>query len=99
MELDEATLQQVAAAAELRRAVLERTYEHHEEDRESAELQRQLWEERAKASREKVMAAGVKFNDIPDKSAFQNAMKPVYDTYLSANPDLVPLVELIQNTD
>ncbi|HSM39830.1 MAG TPA: TRAP transporter substrate-binding protein [Afifellaceae bacterium] len=67
--------------------------------RESADLQRQLWEERAKASREKVMAAGVKFNDIPDKKAFQDAMKPVYDTYLSANPDLKPLVELIQNTE
>jgi len=26
-------------------------------------------------------------------------MKPVYDTYLAANPDLVPLVELIQKTD
>ena len=45
------------------------------------------------------MAAGVKFNDIADKSAFQNAMKPVYDTYLASNPDLVPLVKLIQNTD
>ena len=67
--------------------------------RESADLQRQLWEERAKASREKVLAAGVKFNDIPDKKAFQDAMKPVYDTYLSANPDLKPLVELIQNTE
>ena len=67
--------------------------------RESAVLQRQLWEERAKASREKVMAAGVKFNDIADKSAFQDAMKPVYDTYLASNPDLVPLVKLIQNTD
>jgi tripartite ATP-independent transporter DctP family solute receptor len=67
--------------------------------RESATLQRELWEERAKASREKVLAAGVKFNDIPDKSAFQAAMKPVYDTYLAANPDLVPLVELIQKTD
>ncbi len=67
--------------------------------RESAELQRELWEERAVASREKVMAAGVKFNDIADKSAFQEAMKPVYDTYLEANPDLKPLVELIQNTE
>jgi tripartite ATP-independent transporter DctP family solute receptor len=67
--------------------------------RESADLQRQLWEERATASREKVLAAGVKFNDIPDKKAFQDAMKPVYDTYLAANPDLKPLVELIQNTD
>ena len=67
--------------------------------RESAELQRELWEERAVASREKVMAAGVKFNEIPDKSAFQDAMKPVYEKYLGDNPDLVPLVELIQNTD
>jgi len=67
--------------------------------RESAELQRELWEARAISSREKVMAAGVQFNEIPDKSEFQAAMQPVYDKYLAANPDLVPLVELIQNTD
>ncbi|MEL6296952.1 MAG: TRAP transporter substrate-binding protein [Pseudomonadota bacterium] len=66
--------------------------------RESATLQRKLWAERAKASREKVMKAGVKFNEVADKSAFQSAMKPVYDTYLKANPELKPLVELIQNT-
>lgn len=66
--------------------------------RESAELQRTLWESRAKASREKVMAAGVKFNEIADKTPFQEAMKPVYDKYLADNPALVPLVELIQNT-
>jgi tripartite ATP-independent transporter DctP family solute receptor len=66
--------------------------------RESAVLQRTLWEARAKASRAKVMKAGVKFNEIPDKSAFQKAMKPVYDKYLAANPDIVPLVKLIQNT-
>ncbi len=66
--------------------------------RESANLQRELWEARAKSSREKVMASGVKFNDIPDKAAFQSAMEPVYERYLSANPDLKPLVELIKNT-
>lgn len=66
--------------------------------RESANLQRELWEARAKSSREKVMAAGVKFNDIPDKAAFQSAMEPVYERYLSANPDLKPLVDLIKNT-
>jgi tripartite ATP-independent transporter DctP family solute receptor len=65
--------------------------------RESADLQRKLWADRAKASREKVMKAGVKFNEIPDKAAFQNAMKPVYDKYLAANPDIVPLVKLIQS--
>lgn len=66
--------------------------------RESATLQRSLWEKRAKSSREKVMKAGVKFNDIPDKAAFQSAMQPVYDKYLAANPDIKPLVELIKNT-
>lgn len=65
---------------------------------ESAILQRDLWAERAASSREKVMAAGVTFNEIPDKQAFQDAMQPVYDTYLAANPDLAPLVEMIKNT-
>jgi tripartite ATP-independent transporter DctP family solute receptor len=65
---------------------------------ESAILQRDLWKKREKASEEKVLAAGVKLNEIPDKSAFQAAMKPVYDKYLKDNPDLKPLVELIQAT-
>jgi tripartite ATP-independent transporter DctP family solute receptor len=66
--------------------------------RESAVLQRDLWAKRAKSSREKVMAAGVKFNEIPDKAAFQTAMQPVYDKYLADNPDIKPLVYLIKNT-
>lgn len=66
---------------------------------ESAELQRKLWEERAIASREKVIKSGVKFNEIADKSAFQAAMQPVYDKYLAENPDLAPLVKLIQETE
>jgi len=66
--------------------------------RESAVLQRELWAARAESSREKVMASGVKFNEIPDKAAFQSAMQPVYDKYLGDNPSLKPLVVLIQNT-
>ena len=65
---------------------------------ESALLQRKLWKERAKASESKVMASGVKFNMIPDKSAFQAAMKPVYDKFLADNPALKPLVKMIQDT-
>ena len=65
---------------------------------ESALLQRKLWKERSKASEEKVMAGGAVVNAIPDKSAFQAAMKPVYDKFLAENPDLKPLVEMIQNT-
>ncbi len=65
---------------------------------ESALLQRKLWKERAKASEAKVMAGGVKFNTIPDKSAFQAAMKPVYAGFLADNPSLKPLVKMIQDT-
>lgn len=65
---------------------------------EASKLQHELWKKRSKASAEKVTAAGVKANEIPDKSAFQAAMKPVYEKYLAENADLRPLVELIQNT-
>lgn len=64
--------------------------------RESAELQRKLWAERAEASRSMVMKAGVKFNEVADKAAFQDAMKPVYERFLASNPDLKPLVTAIQ---
>lgn len=66
--------------------------------RESAVLQRDLWAKREISSRDKVLKAGVKFNEIPNKQAFMDAMKPVHEKYLAANPDLKPLVELIQNT-
>ena len=66
---------------------------------ESAELQRQLWAEREAASREKVVEAGVIVNEIADKGPFQSAMQAVYDNYLESNPDLRPLVEMIQATD
>jgi len=66
---------------------------------ESAELQRELWAEREAASRETVEAAGVTVNEITDKGPFQEAMQPVYESYLAENSDLRPLVELIQSTD
>ena len=66
---------------------------------ESAELQRELWAEREASSRTKVEEAGVKTNEISDKAPFQQAMAPVYESYLEANPDLRPLVELIQATE
>lgn len=66
--------------------------------RESADLQRKLWAERAEASRAMVMKAGVKFNDVADKQAFQDAMKPVYEKFLASNEELKPLVAAIQAT-
>lgn len=67
--------------------------------RESSVLQRDLWEKRALASREQVLSAGVKFNEVSNKRAFQGAMRPVYGKYLAKNPSLAPLVDIIRNTD
>ncbi len=66
---------------------------------ESAALQQELWAAREESSRKLVEEAGVVTNEIADKGPFQEAMVPVYEAYLSANPDLRPLVELIQATE
>ncbi|WP_415919595.1 TRAP transporter substrate-binding protein [Tateyamaria sp. SN6-1] len=66
---------------------------------ESATLQRELWAAREAASREAVEAGGVVVNEIADKGPFQSAMAPVYEAYFESNPDLRPLVELIQATE
>ena len=66
---------------------------------ESATLQRELWAAREAASREAVEAGGVVVNEVADKAPFQAAMGPVYEAYFETNPDLRPLVELIQATD
>lgn len=66
---------------------------------ESANLQHELWAAREAASREKVEAGGVVVNEIADKGPFQAAMGPVYEAYLASNPDLRPLVEMIQATE
>lgn len=65
---------------------------------ESALIQRKLWKERSKASEEKVKSGGSEVNTIPDKNAFQAAMKPVYAKFLADNPSLKQLVGTIQNT-
>lgn len=81
-----------ALSAEMQAAVTEAA-------QESAEIQRQLWKEREAASRKAVEAAGVVVNEVADKAPFQAAMAPVYEAYFESNPDLRPLVELIQATD
>ncbi|MGZ2257209.1 TRAP transporter substrate-binding protein [Roseobacter sp. A03A-229] len=66
---------------------------------ESAALQRDLWAEREATSRKMVEDGGVVVNEIADKGPFQAAMAPVYEAYLAGNPDLRPLVEMIQSTE
>src|SRR3546814_871603 len=64
--------------------------------KESAVLQRELWAKQAEQSRAKGMAAGAQFNEIADKAPFQAAMKPVYNDFIAANPDLEGLIRAIQ---
>ena len=62
--------------------------------RESAEKQFELWDAQVAASRAKVEAAGSQIN-TPDKQPFIDAMKPVYDKYVT-DPKLQDLVARIQ---
>ena len=66
---------------------------------EAALYQRELWAVQSEQARKDVEAAGIKVNEIADKSPFQNAMTAVYDDYLSANPDMKKLVELAKSTE
>lgn len=67
--------------------------------RESAELQRKLWAERAEKSQAAVLEAGIQYNVIEDKSAFQAAMKPVYEAAIKKTPVLKELIADIQSVD
>ena len=62
--------------------------------RESAEKQFELWDAQVAASRAKVEDAGSQIN-VPDKQPFIDAMKPVYDKYVT-DPALQDLVARIQ---
>jgi tripartite ATP-independent transporter DctP family solute receptor len=62
---------------------------------ESATLQRKLWAEREKASEAKVRAAGNQVVELADKSDFINAMKPVYDKFVT-DPAIKDLLARIQ---
>lgn len=67
--------------------------------RNSANLQRELWQAREKASMDKVEAGGVTVNTIADKAPFQASMAAVYDSFLAENPELTDLVNMIRNAD
>ncbi|WP_199259605.1 TRAP transporter substrate-binding protein [Paracoccus binzhouensis] len=65
--------------------------------RNSAILQRKLWAEQEKASEEKVVAAGAEVVKDVDKTAFIEAMAPVYEKYVTT-PEARDLVKRIQET-
>ncbi|VDS07021.1 2,3-diketo-L-gulonate-binding periplasmic protein YiaO precursor [Paracoccus haematequi] len=63
----------------------------------SATVQRRLWAEQEKASEEKVVAAGAEVIKDVDKTAFIEAMAPVYEKYVTT-PEAQDLVKRIQET-
>lgn len=63
--------------------------------RESAQIQRRLWAERERTSRERVVAAGVTVIDIADRTPWSSLMEPVYAKYAST-PALADLVRRIR---
>lgn len=65
----------------------------------AANLHRKLWDGDAAKARKEAEDSGVIINEIPDKSAFQAAMKPVYAEFLSKNPDLASLIDTIKAID
>ncbi|NRB55046.1 MAG: TRAP transporter substrate-binding protein [Salinicola sp.] len=64
----------------------------------AAKEQRKLWAERVEKSREIVEKAGVKVNQVKDKSAFQARMEPIYQAFVEEHPDLESLIDDIRNT-
>jgi tripartite ATP-independent transporter DctP family solute receptor len=65
--------------------------------KDSVAKMRELWDAREKKSRDIVEAAGVKVSEI-DKQPLIDAMKPVYEKYLST-PELKDLAARIQATE
>ncbi|MCO5734489.1 TRAP transporter substrate-binding protein [Rhizobium sp. SSA_523] len=62
--------------------------------KDSVAKMRELWQAREKASEEKVRASGVKVVQV-NKEEFSNAMKPVYDRFVT-DPKMQDLVARIQ---
>ncbi|MBP1849062.1 TRAP transporter substrate-binding protein [Rhizobium halophytocola] len=65
--------------------------------KDSVPYMRDLWEKQEKASEAKIEAAGVKVITDIDKQPFIDAMKPVYDKYVTSDK-LKDMVKRIQET-
>jgi len=63
--------------------------------RDSVPIMREMWDAREEASRERVIAAGVKVNDDVDLAAFAARMGPVWDRFITT-PRLRRLLEDVQ---
>jgi tripartite ATP-independent transporter DctP family solute receptor len=58
--------------------------------------ERVLWEAYEKEALDKAKAAGITINQIADKKAFQDAVKPVWDKYGPKYADMIKRVQAVQ---
>ena len=65
--------------------------------KESVPVMRKLWDEKERASRELVVKGGAQIIEV-DKKSFQDAMKPVYDKFIT-DPKLKEMVSRVQATN
>lgn len=63
---------------------------------DAAMEQRQLWQEQVEESRQKVLDAGVQINEVDDREAFKERMRPIYEEFVTQNPQFESLVSDIQ---
>jgi tripartite ATP-independent transporter DctP family solute receptor len=61
--------------------------------KEAQQEQRKLWYEREAESTKRMVAAGTVINEVANKKAFQDAVRPVWDKYAAP---LKPLIDRIQ---
>ncbi len=66
--------------------------------KDSVPFMRRLWDERVAGARERLLAAGVQANQIPDIEPFVERMRPVWDRYV-ATPAEKRLVKEIEETE
>jgi TRAP-type C4-dicarboxylate transport system substrate-binding protein len=63
--------------------------------REAQQEQRKLWYEREEASLKKMKEAGVQINEVANKKAFQDAVKPVWDKYAAQHKALIERIQAV----
>lgn len=66
--------------------------------RDSVPFMRELWDARVNDARAKLLADGVKANEVEDQSAFSDIMKPVWERYLVSDAQKA-LVKSIQDME
>lgn len=63
--------------------------------KEAQQEQRKLWYEAENEALKKMVAAGTIVNDVANKQAFQDAVKPVWDKYAAQHKDLIARIQAV----